>query len=45
MGLNFNQFAKEANTFLKEYTKELNLNDDTIKLVEFYHQSYTHYEK
>ena len=31
MGLNFNQFAKEANTFLKVYSKELNLNEDTDK--------------
>lgn len=31
MALNFNEFAKEANTFLKEYTKELNLNGDTDK--------------
>ena len=31
MGLNFTQFAKEANSFLKEYTKELNLNEDTDK--------------
>jgi len=31
MGLNFNQFAKEANTFLKEYAAELNLAKDTDK--------------
>jgi len=31
MGLNFNQFAKEANTFLKEYAVTLNLRDDTDK--------------
>jgi uncharacterized protein (DUF2267 family) len=29
MSLNFNQFAAEANTFLKLYTKELNLGNDT----------------
>ena len=29
MSLNFNHFASEANSFLKEYTKELNLNNDT----------------
>jgi len=29
MSLNFNHFAAEANSFLKEYTKELNLNNDT----------------
>ena len=27
MALNFNQFANEANTFLKDYTKKLNLKD------------------
>ena len=27
MALNFNQFAAEANLFLKAYTKELNLED------------------
>ena len=27
MALNFNQFAAEANTFLKKYTKELELQD------------------
>ena len=31
MSLNFNHFAAEANSFLKEYTKELNLNNDTDK--------------
>jgi len=31
MGLNFNQFAKEGNSFLKEYTAKLNLADDTDK--------------
>jgi uncharacterized protein (DUF2267 family) len=31
MALNFNQFAVEANTFLKNYTKELNLDGDTDK--------------
>lgn len=31
MALNFNQFAAEANTFLKEYTKEMNLANDTEK--------------
>jgi len=31
MALNFNQFAAEANTFLKEYTKELSLNGDIDK--------------
>ena len=31
MALNFNQFAAEANTFLKEYTKEMNLGTDTEK--------------
>ncbi len=31
MALNFNQFAAEANTFLKEYTKEMNLAKDTKK--------------
>jgi len=31
MSLNFNQFAAEANSFIKEYTKELNLNNDTDK--------------
>jgi len=31
MGLNFNQFAKEANIFLKEYSVELNLDKDTDK--------------
>ena len=31
MGLNFNQFAKEANAFLKVYSRELNLNEDTEK--------------
>jgi len=29
MSLNFNQFAVEANKFLKIYTKELNLGNDT----------------
>lgn len=28
MGLNFNQFAKEATTFLKEYAQQMNLGDD-----------------
>jgi len=31
MALNFNQFAVEANTFLKEYAKEMNLVDDQDK--------------
>ncbi|WP_281846724.1 DUF2267 domain-containing protein [Olleya namhaensis] len=31
MSLNFNQFASEANAFLKEYTKSLSLNGDTEK--------------
>ncbi|HZH69364.1 MAG TPA: DUF2267 domain-containing protein [Flavobacteriaceae bacterium] len=31
MALNFNQFAAEANTFLKEYAKEMNLGKDTEK--------------
>ncbi|WP_372746588.1 DUF2267 domain-containing protein [Lutibacter sp.] len=31
MGLNFNQFAKEANSFLKDYAKQLNLKDDIDK--------------
>lgn len=31
MALNFNQFASEANTFLKEYTKKLNIDGDTDK--------------
>ena len=31
MALNFNQFAKEANKFINDYTKELNLNGDTEK--------------
>jgi uncharacterized protein (DUF2267 family) len=31
MALNFNQFAVEANTFLKNYTKELNLDGDLDK--------------
>lgn len=31
MALNFNHFAAEANTFLKHYTKALNLGDDVEK--------------
>lgn len=31
MALNFNHFAAEANTFMKAYTKELNLDGDTEK--------------
>ena len=31
MGLNFNQYAKEANSFLKDYSKQMNLNDDVEK--------------
>ena len=31
MALNFNQFAIEANGFLKEYAKKLNLSNDTEK--------------
>lgn len=31
MSLNFNQFAAEANTFLKNYTKELDLDGDVDK--------------
>ncbi|XLS30693.1 DUF2267 domain-containing protein [Flavobacteriaceae bacterium M23B6Z8] len=29
MALNFNKYAHEGNAFLKEYTRELNLGDDT----------------
>ncbi|WP_340202287.1 DUF2267 domain-containing protein [Ascidiimonas sp. W6] len=29
MALNFNKYAREGNTFLKEYTKELNLGNET----------------
>jgi len=31
MALNFNQFAQEANTFMKLYAKELDLGEDTEK--------------
>ena len=31
MGLNFNQYAKEANSFLKDYSKQMSLNDDIEK--------------
>jgi len=31
MALNFNQYATEGNTFLKEYTKEMNLGKDRDK--------------
>lgn len=31
MALNFNQYATEGNTFLKEYTKEMNLGEDRDK--------------
>ncbi len=31
MALNFNHYAKEGNTFLKHYTKEMNLGDDRDK--------------
>ena len=31
MALNFTKFAAEANTFLKKYTKEMNLTNDTDK--------------
>ena len=31
MALNFNQYAKEANTFMKHYAKTLNLSDDKEK--------------
>jgi uncharacterized protein (DUF2267 family) len=31
MALNFNQYATQGNTFLKEYTKEMNLGDNTDK--------------
>lgn len=31
MALNFNLYAKEGNTFLKEYTKEMNLGNDRDK--------------
>ena len=31
MALNFNQFAAEGNTFLKEYAKQMNLGNDTNK--------------
>jgi len=29
MALNFNQYATEGNTFLKEYTNKMNLGKDT----------------
>ena len=31
MSLNFNQFASEANSFMKLYTKQLNLKNDKDK--------------
>lgn len=31
MALNFNQYATEGNTFLKDYAKEMNLGKDTVK--------------
>ncbi len=31
MALNFNQYAAEANTFLNDYTEQLNLGEDTDK--------------
>ncbi len=31
MALNFNQYAQEGNTFMKHYTKTMNLNDDREK--------------
>ncbi|MBT8184272.1 MAG: DUF2267 domain-containing protein [Eudoraea sp.] len=31
MALNFNQYATEGNTFLKDYTKQMNLGSDTDK--------------
>ena len=31
MALNFNQYATEGNTFLKDYTKEMNLGNDRDK--------------
>jgi uncharacterized protein (DUF2267 family) len=31
MSLNFNQFSKEANEFINDYTQELNLNGNTEK--------------
>lgn len=31
MALNFNQYATEGNTFLNEYTKKMNLGEDTNK--------------
>jgi uncharacterized protein (DUF2267 family) len=31
MALNFNQYAKDGNTFLKEYAREMNLGEDTEK--------------
>lgn len=31
MGLNFNQFAKEANSFLKDYAKQMNLKGEEDK--------------
>lgn len=31
MALNFNQYATEGNTFLKDYTKQLGLGEDTEK--------------
>lgn len=31
MALNFNQFAAEGNTFMKEYAKQMNLGNDTNK--------------
>ena len=31
MALNFNEYAKDGNTFLKEYAREMNLGEDTQK--------------
>ncbi len=31
MGLNFNEYAKDGNTFIKDYAKEMNLGTDTDK--------------
>ena len=31
MALNFNQYATEGNTFLKDYAKQMNLENDTAK--------------
>ena len=31
MALNFNKYAAEGNTFLKDYAKEMNMENDTDK--------------